>query len=371
MPIELSAIIIVCTVVLIAYFAVFAVRTVHRRKRSIQLLERNNDKVRYAFVINPSKPQADQIRQEIVDFCASKNITSISFIDTQLDKDGSVCAKEALDNGADVVVAVGGDGTIRTVASALANTSHAMGVIPIGTGNLFARNLSIPVDDVQAALTIVTSHGSRFVDVGSVELLDRDSPQKHAFLVIAGVGFDALMIDDTNPRLKKNISWLAYFVSGVKHLFSDKIRGSLTYANADNNFSTYSNMNFRTILAGNCGQIPVFSLLPKAQYNDGVLDLAVIDTSAGLFGWATLFANVVRQTITGKPYQSSVSTSSRIKHIQTNHAQIQLAKAALVQVDGDLLGESCNVVFGIEREALCVRCPSKFSSLTPSDESSF
>ena len=110
----------------------------------------------------------------------------------------------------DYLVAVGGDGTVRTVASAVSGTGHALGIVPIGTGNLFARNMGIPVDDIDAALTVATSHGSRLVDVGRLTLLDDETTDHgHAFLIIAGIGFDALMIDDTDPELKKNISWLA------------------------------------------------------------------------------------------------------------------------------------------------------------------
>ena len=118
-----------------------------------------------------------------------------------------------------MVIAVGGDGTVRTVASAVSGTGHALGIIPIGTGNLFARNMGVPVDDIDAALTVATSHGSRLVDMGRLTLLDHpEDDHGHAFLIIAGIGFDAAMIDDTNPELQANISWLAYFVGGVKNL---------------------------------------------------------------------------------------------------------------------------------------------------------
>ena len=89
-------------------------------------------------------PQAEQRKQHIKEFCEAKHLTQIEFIETQLDKDGRACAFEALDHGADVVVAVGGDGTVRTVASALSGTGHALGIVPIGTGNLFARHKGIP-----------------------------------------------------------------------------------------------------------------------------------------------------------------------------------------------------------------------------------
>ncbi len=126
------------------------------------------------------------------------------FIETQLDKDGRACALEALEQGADVVIAVGGDGTVRTVASAMGGTNHAMGIIPIGTGNLFARNMNIPVGDLEAAMLIAISHGSYKVDIGRLQLLDHpEEDHAHAFLIIAGIGFDAVMIDGHRPQAQE------------------------------------------------------------------------------------------------------------------------------------------------------------------------
>ncbi|MDU2421396.1 MAG: diacylglycerol kinase family protein [Bifidobacterium scardovii] len=338
--------------------AVLAVR-LYRRRRLVERLDaRDDDQVHYAFIVNPSKPQAAERKRHIKRFCAAKGLTEVEFIETRLDKDGHACALEALRNGADVIVAVGGDGTVRTVASAVSGTGHALGIIPIGTGNLFARNMGIPVDDIDAALTVATSHGSRHVDVGRLTLLDdRNADHGHAFLIIAGIGFDAVMIGDTDPELKKNISWLAYFVSGVKNLFAPKYRGNVTITSADGSTHTISGLAFRTFMAGNCGQIPVFSLMPDASYDDGILDFEVIDTSGGLLGWANLFGDVVHQTITGKAGSSPLSTNSTIDQIQGVSAEIMLEKPVLAQVDGDMLPATKHLRFDVERKSLCVRVP--------------
>lgn len=357
MPTPTVITLLVIAALLIIAAATFAIRAYQRRKRALTLNQRDDDQVRYAFIINPSKPQADRYRKRIERFCEEKDITDIKFIETKLDKSGRECAKEALEWGADVVVAVGGDGTVRTVASALSNTGHAMGIIPIGTGNLFARNMGIPVDDVDAALTVATSHGSRLVDVGRVELLDEDSDHGHAFLIIAGVGFDAAMIDNTDPELKKNISWMAYFFGAVKHLFAPKYRGDVTITAPNGDSRTIKGLAFRTFMAGNCGEIPVFSLMPEASYNDGVLDFEIIDTSGGIIGWANLFGDVVHQTVTGKAQQSPLSTNSTIDQIPGISAEIVSEKPYPVEVDGDMLPQSRHLRFSVEREALCVRIP--------------
>lgn len=348
---------IAIVVVLIAVI-VIALRAQRRRKLAQTLEKRRDDEVQYAFIVNPSKPQAEARRLHIQRFCEAKGLNRIRFYDTQLDKDGRVCALEALEDGADVVIAVGGDGTVRTVASALSGTGHALGIIPIGTGNLFARNMGIPIDDIDAALTVATSHGSRLVDVGRLTLLDDETADHgHAFLIIAGIGFDAVMIDDTDPELKKNISWLAYFVSGVKNLFAPKYKGDVTITSADGSTHTTHGLTFRTFMAGNCGQIPVFSLMPDAVYDDGILDYEIIDTSGGLIGWANLFGDVLHQTITGKAQQSPFSTNSTVDQIQGVSADIKLEKPVLAQVDGDMLPETQHIRFSVERKSLCVRVP--------------
>ena len=357
---------IVAAVAIVITAVVLVVRAI-RRRRLAQAVEarKEEDAVKYAFIVNPSKPHASEIEFRIRAYCSEHDIRRPLFIETQLDKDGRDCAREALASGADVVIAVGGDGTVRTAASAMAGSGHAFGIIPIGTGNLFARNMGIPVDDLDMALQVATSHGSRQVDMGRMRLLDSDEPDRgHAFLIIAGVGFDALMIDDTDPALKKNISWLAYFVGGVKNLFASKAHGDVTIIGTDGRAQRSTNISFRTFMAGNCGQIPGFSLMPDARYNDGILDFEIIDTTGGILGWANLFGDVVHQTLIGKPEQNPLSTNSTVEQIQGLTAEITLEKPAKAQVDGDMLPETRHIRFSVDRRALIVRVPaSTLSSL--------
>ena len=196
------------------------------------------------------------------------------------------------------------------------------------------------------------------VDMGRLTLLDHpEDDHGHAFLIIAGIGFDAAMIDDTDPDLKANISWLAYFVGGVKNLFAPKFRGNLTVTSADGSTHTTNNLAFRTVMAGNCGQIPVFSLMPAASYDDGILDFEIIDTTGGILGWANLFGDVVHQTIIGKPEQNPLSTNSTIEQVQGLSAEIVLEKPAKAQVDGDMLPETKHIRFSVDHRALIVRVP--------------
>lgn len=106
--------IILLTVMLVLIASIIALiaflrMRMHRRRVAL-LQQRRDDQVHYAFIINPSKPTAAQTRRRIEAYCKAKGLTEVVFIETMLDKDGRVCAREALDGGADVVIAVGDRG---------------------------------------------------------------------------------------------------------------------------------------------------------------------------------------------------------------------------------------------------------------------
>ena len=116
---------------------------------------------------------------------------------------------------------------------------------------------------------------------------------------------------------------------------------------------------FRTFMSGNCGEIPVFSLMPDASFNDGLLDFEVIDTNGGIIGWMNLFGDVVHQTITRKAQQSPLSVHSTIDQVQGVSAELQLEKPVPAQVDGDMLKPTRHIRFSVDHNALIVRAPGR------------
>ena len=173
---------IAIVVVLIAVIAI-ALRAQRRRKLAQTLEKRRDDEVQYAFIVNPSKPQAEARRLHIQRFCEAKGLNRIRFYDTQLDKDGRVCALEALEDGADVVIAVGGDGTVNEVLNGIRDFSRVIfGYIPTGSSNDFARCMGLPTDTEAAVQNIL--HPARFdkIDLG---LMERNG-QKRYFAVSVG-----------------------------------------------------------------------------------------------------------------------------------------------------------------------------------------
>ena len=333
----------------------------HRQEEISAINSRRNDPAEYAFIVNPSKPGAQQITEHILAFCRAQGVPEPLIIETQLDKDGEACAQEAIARGAQVIVAVGGDGTVRTVAAGVEGTNHPLAVIPIGTANLFARNLGIPLK-LDDALRVALSHGSRRVDMGCMSLPDSHRAKDrrgHGFLLISGIGFDATMMATTDPRLKGRMGWLAYGVAGMKHLFDRKQIGTIAITDRDGDVHTFRDVQFRTFLVGNFGAIPMVSLMPEADYSDGLLDFELLDTDGGIIGWANLAQDLFYQTIWGRSGKRLGSVGSTVDHMQGTHAEIWLNHSAYAEVDGDLLSQTKHVSIEVHHRSLIVRVPRK------------
>ena len=319
--------------------------------------ERPRDHSDYALVINPSKNNADRIRQDVLDFFKKNALPSPMVIETTLKKDGKACAQEAIERGARVILAAGGDGTVRTVAEALAGTDRALAVIPIGTANLFAKNLGIPTD-LTEALKVAVSHGSRKVDMGWMDVTGKDGDtSRHGTLLMSGIGFDATMMEVTPAQLKAALGWVAYTISSLSHLFDRKEKADITITQKDGSVRSVQNVSFRTFLIGNCGTIPVVSLMPEARFDDGLLDFELIDTRHGLLGWTNLANDVLYQTARRHPGMRPWSHGSTLAQMQGTGAVIDLKHQALAEVDGDVVGRTRHVEISVDRQALTVRVP--------------
>ncbi|HMO10616.1 MAG TPA: diacylglycerol kinase family protein, partial [Actinotalea sp.] len=124
-----------------------------------------------AFIANPTKPGFADLRDRAVQACAARYLPEPLFFETTAEDPDVGQTREALAGGAQLVVAAGGDGTVRAVAEALANGQVAMAVLPQGTGNLLARNLDLPLSDLDAQLRIALTGNDRVIDVGWLTVL--------------------------------------------------------------------------------------------------------------------------------------------------------------------------------------------------------
>ena len=275
--------------------------------------------------------------------------------------------RAALAQGADVVVAVGGDGTVRAVAEGMVGSGRTMGLVPVGTGNLLARNLDLPVGDARAALAVVIAGSDRPIDVGWVTVLRyadpagpgdvegttldpvREPGKEHIFLVIAGLGFDAAMVADADDELKAKVGWVAYFVAGIRHLHGRRMRARIQLDD-----SPPVDARLRSLMIGNCGRLPGgITLLPDAVIDDGVLDVAAVDTRGGVVGWAQLFGEVVMQ---GLGVRNDLPAKiGRIDHARARRVRVRVEEGEQAQVDGDVLGLAVEIETRVGPGALVVR----------------
>lgn len=331
-----------------------------------------------AFVVNPSKNGTSQLRPAILARCAAENLREPLWLETTVEDPGVGQTRDALARGADVVVAVGGDGTVRAVAEAMVGTGRPMGLLPVGTGNLLARNLDISVTDREEAFEIALNGMDRAIDVGWLRV-DRPAPAKdgsgkggsgkagagkktdesqapadtkeHIFLVIAGLGFDAAMVADTDATLKSKVGWMAYFVAGFRHLHGRRLEMIITL---DDRPPVTARL--RTLMVGNCGRLPGgITLIPDAVIDDGIHDIAAIDTRGGIMGWAQLFGEVMMQ---GFGVTNDLPNKiGRIDHTRAKKVQLHVGEGEQVQVDGDVLGRAIDVSTWVDPGALIVRAP--------------
>ena len=164
---------------------------------------------RIGIVWNPTKIDEAVLRDAVG--AAFSEDDDVQWWETSADDPGRSMAEAAVAAGCDVVIAVGGDGTVRVVAEVIAQQGErapTLGIVPQGTGNLLARNLGIPLGSVPKALTTIAAGRTREIDMGWVRADDAEA--ETGFLVMIGSGLDAHMLAETDDDLKDKAGWLAY-----------------------------------------------------------------------------------------------------------------------------------------------------------------
>lgn len=312
-----------------------------------QPFEPSTRPLRVTGVLNPIKPQAGEARSQLMAACAEADWPEPAIIETTIDRPGAVQAREAVAAGAELVVAMGGDGTVREVAHGVAGTGVQFGVVPLGTANLFARNMRI-IPARLSAMVRMALHGMLArVDLGlassreyaGVGPWSGDLP----FLVMAGIGQDARTVVETRDGLKGRLGWLAYLESGARHLLHDSIRMRVTIDDGPP-----KDIRAWTVLAGNCGRIPAgIEVFPDAVVDDGRLDIlqAHIDTPLRWVGVAAQGLLKIRNDVSGLRYCSARQV------IITPETPLP------IQLDGDAYLPVAEARFRVSPHSLLVRLP--------------
>jgi diacylglycerol kinase (ATP) len=313
-------------------------------------------------VYNPIKVDLERLRASVAAAESAAGWAETEWLATSETDAGQDVTRTAIERGASVVIAAGGDGTVRAVAEALRETGVALAIVPAGTGNLLARNLQLPLGSLDDSTAIAFGGSDRAIDVGVVVLTAPDGDRsEHVFLVMAGLGLDAEMIASTRPDLKKQVGWLAYVDAGMRVLPKSKpfrIRYSL-------DGRTDRPAHVSTILVANCGLLPGnIQFLPDAQIDDGVLDIAVLQPK-GVLGWLTIWRRVtwengvLRRSAVGRRIIARTESSNErvMTTLRGERIRIALETPTEFEIDGDEFGPVRSVSLRADPGALLVRMP--------------
>ena len=372
---------------------------------------------RAAIILNPTKlDDLSLLRRRVDSEVLSAGWRPTVWLETTAEDPGHAAARAALDAGVDLVLVAGGDGTVRVVASELAGTGVSMALLPSGTGNLLARNLSVPLD-TDAALRLALTGRPRRIDVVTVstdagtpgaglpesglpgdglpgnssteaagslgaQVLstpgpweadapgprvtavtsaegpglaepDASSPQvvvphlspaadgATRFAVMAGLGLDAQIMEDTNDGLKKVIRAGAYAVAAVQNAVPDPF--TLTLRIDGGEPTTHQAV---MALVGNVGTITRgMTLFPRAVPDDGVIDLLLANPSH-VVSWAKLGTGL----LTGMDVEG-------LDFFRARSIEMTLDRPVPFELDGDTAGVTRHLAVRVEPGVLSVIAP--------------
>lgn len=244
-------------------------------------------------------------------------------------------AHQAINKGAGLLVVWGGDGTVQRCLDAAAGTPVEVAIIPAGTANLLATNLSIPTD-VAEAVGVAMRGGRTRLDLGRIN-------GEH-FAVMAGAGLDAEMIDDTGRKLKRRLGRAAYFLTALRH-----IRDPAVPLRVKVDGRRWFNGSASCVLFGNVsrisGGIPAF---PDAVPDDGSLDVGVT-TADGLAQWARMAGRLA----TGHADRSPLVHTTRARR----RVSVRFATPVRYELDGGDRKRVSRLAVTVVPGAVTVRVP--------------
>ena len=311
-------------------------------------------------MFNPTKVDVPKLKKAVNAAAKAAGWAAPLWFGTTEDDPGQSVTASAVRRGASVVLAAGGDGTVRAVAEALRDTEVSLAVLPSGTGNLLARNLELPLTDLDASIETALNGTDREIDLGIAEIVREDGDrEEHVFLVMAGLGLDAKMIKNTSTKLKKAVGWLAY-IDGIARSLPELKPVRLHYRVDGHAERT---MNVHTILVGNCGVLPGgFLLMPNAKPDDGILDFAAL-RPRGPFGWLKVWQKVawengvLRKSALGRKIIDLSRDAKDVTYFTGRKLSMTVDVPQEFQLDGDEFGEAKSVHAWVDAGALTVKVP--------------
>ena len=252
-------------------------------------------------------------------------------------------ATEAVVEGFSIVAAAGGDGTVNEVLNGIGDApggfgKACLGVLPLGTVNVFARELAIP-SRLEAAWGAIRQGRERRIDLPKADFLLGGQKRSRSFAQLGGAGLDARAIELVKWDLKKKIGPLAYVIAGLHALLDAPAK--ITVATDERSYTG------GLVLIGN-GSLygGPFRIFPDAQLSDGLLDVCVFPK----VNWLTLARCGPRLLLSGSLPKSAIVS------FRAQSFVLSSASPAPLELDGELIGQ-LPATFTIQREALRVIVP--------------
>lgn len=273
-----------------------------------------------AIVLNPTKVTDWEVfRRHVTGAIRDRGWTPL-WLETSVDDPGVAPTRAALKAGADLVMVAGGDGTVRTVCAEMAGSGVPLAILPAGTGNLLARNLNVPLD-MADALDVAFDGRPQLVDIVRITA---DGGRPDHSVVMAGMGLDAVIMNETNDELKKLVGSAAYVMAGLQALGRPPFRVDVSM----------DAKPAQTALAGSVvianvgalqGNLQVF---PDARPDDGILDVVVASPKS-----AADWGIIAGRLMTGS------AEDPRLARDRGRRVVIEAEQRVPYQIDGDTLGE--------------------------------
>jgi len=241
-------------------------------------------------------------------------------------------AKQAVQGGCEIVVAAGGDGTVNEVVNGIAGSDVALGLLPIGTMNVFAAELGIPANNLRKCWEII--------EAGHVREVDLPRANRHSFVQLAGIGFDAQIVQETSRDFRKNFGPLSYVVTATQ-IASRKPPSLIIEANGKTKKGSF-------VLIGNGRYYGgPFTIFNDAKVDDGKLDVLIFKNLG--------YLDIVRY-LSGMVFGKHVDMHD-VEYFQTRKAVVRVAPGnpfhVPVEVDGEVIG-NLPVTFRISSHKLKV-----------------
>ena len=315
---------------------------------------------RAAVIYNPLKVDILALETAVASAAKEAGWHRTLWFATTIEDAGQLLVAEAIKQGATMVMAAGGDGTVRAVAEGLRGTNVPMALLPSGTGNLLARNLDVHFNNLAETVDVAFNGVERTIDLGLASIVrENGDAEAHVFLVMAGLGLDAKMIAKTSPKLKKAVGWLAYVDAIGRSL--PEIKPVKLRVSVDSEPSRSANVH--TIIIGNCGKLPGgILLIPDAKPDDGVLDFVAL-RPRGPFGWLNVWNKlawengVLRKSALGRRIIDLSRDVKDVMYFTGKDLRMTVETPQQFQLDGDEFGEAKSVHAWVEPGALKVRVP--------------